>query len=283
MSLRPGLEPVTLDDRDYSYHGTFRQFGAIGKPSFDDSFTVDLGITMPDQIAEGLPWGCTGETQTDNLVDEMAVKLRAEFTYLKTCLMEGHGPNQGCQLRTSLNSTQVYGVQKETETTDVEAAQHKGGQFYNIYDDGGLDWFDSIRDAIRRENKGASCGAPWFPTWSAIGLRGMLPMPTTFELETARKQPNKLLWHNFSCKGWRTIKGVPYLMIKSWQGKNYGDNGWVYMSRDIANTVFELRGAGIFIQSHARPEDIYTIKVTILETVLIFLNRQIGLLRVRLN
>ena len=277
--MYPGLYPIPFDKRDASYAGTFRGFGQAKVIPFSDNFTVDLKLDIPDQNTTGYFFSCTGHTQTNNLQDEMGVKLDPIFTYKKTCIMEGHEPDQGCQIRPSLKSTRVYGVRKENDDPNIEVTLHKGGKYFNVYDDGGLPWFDAIRDAIRREKKGVSCGTPWFPTWNTVASHGVLPMPTGLELETARKRPNSLLWHNYSCKGWKTINGKPYLRIKPWLGKNYGDDGWLYMSREVANEVFELRGSGVFIQSYAKPEDIVQIKIDILQTVINYLYRIIGLQR----
>ena len=270
--IQNGLKPIALDLRDYS---AARTFGSVAPHTFAENYSVDTGKTMADQNADGLFQGCTGYTQTDNLVDEMGSILKASYTYFKTCMMEGHGYNQGCDIRTSLKSTQVYGVQELAETTDQEAEKHRGGKYFNVYNDGGLDWFDSVRSAVFINQKGASCGSPWFPIWEQVGSDGIILMPPLNQIQS----PDSLPWHNYSCKGWKTINGVPYLMIKSWQGVNYGAKGWCYMSREVANKVFEIRGSGIFMQAHANTEDIQTIKVSILEQAITFLLMIIGLKR----
>lgn len=269
MNIRNGLAPITLDKRDYSYN---LSFGGV-HPVFTSDYSVDFGKTMWDQNHDGFPYGCSGYTQSDNLIDEYQTIFKPEYTYKKTCFMEGHEPNTGCQLRTSFDSTRVYGVQALAETTDQEAEKHRGGSYYNIYDDGGLDWFDSIRVAIQKEAKGASVGTPWFPEFELLGQTGILSMPALNEIQN----PQNLSWHNFSCKGWKTINGVPYLMIKSWQGLNYGDKGWCYMSRSICNAILEIRGSGAFIQTHSVPEDKQTIVLTLWDYVMIFWNRLQGL------
>jgi hypothetical protein len=278
MAIRHGTSPTSLDKRDYSYHGTFRKYGAVGAPVFADIFSVDIGKTMQDQNAEGFPFGCTGYTQSDNKGDEDDSIYRPDYTYLKTCQMEGHPPDQGCDIRASLKSTVVYGTQRIDETTDQEAEQHRGGPIFNVYDDGGLDWFDGIRIAVSGRGKGASMGTPWFPSWEHLGADGIVPMPTEDELYKASTDPDSLAWHNYSCKGWTTISGKPYLRIKSWQGKNYGDHGWCYMSRELVNKIIEIRGSVVFIQGH--PDgNINTIKLGILEQILVFLYRILGIKR----
>lgn len=279
MQIRSGIQPVTLDLNDFSWHGTFRQFGATSLPQLPNEFSVDAGLTIPDQNRDGYPWGCTGYAQGDNSVDELGLPVRYPFIYLKTCFYENHDTNEGCLVRNSLKMTRDYGIQLATETTDEEAAQHRGGYYFNVYDDGGLDWFDSIRVAIWKEHKGASLCSPWFNSWNSIANHGLLPTPLYFELQTAKKHPDKLPWHNYSCKGWKMINSQPYLLIKSWKGKEYADNGWAYMDRSTANTVFELRGSGIFMQTHANKDDIVSIQISMLETVVHYLSRWLGILR----
>lgn len=272
--IHSGAKPTVLDKRDYSFHRTFGAAAIIFPPDFN----VDVGKTMPNQDEQGLPMGCTGFTQTDNKNDEDDSIYKPDFTYFKTCYMEGHGPDKGCDIRTSLKSTKVYGFLRIDETTDKDAEAHKGGQFFNIYDDGGLDWFDGIRNAIQTRLKGVSAGSPWFPEWH-YPQDGVLPMPNANILEIAKSNPNSLAWHNYSIKGWVTKNGIPYLLVKSWQGKNYGHNGWAYMSREVANKIFAIRGSVAYIQAKASPQDIQSIQLDLIETVLLYFYRLIGLVR----
>jgi len=271
--MKFGTFPVELDTRDYSYNRTF----GTTKPLFPDNYNVDIGKTMPDQNADGYFNGCTGYTQADNLGDELDSITKPPFTYERTCFMEGHDTTQPCSIRTSLKSTRVYGVQMLHEATEQEAAQHKGGPYFNVYDDTNLDWFDDIRAAILKEGKGASLGLPWF--WPHVSSHGIMPTPTLLELDMARYSPFDIPWHNVACKGWKTIGGQPYLILKPWRGPNYGDKGFIYMSRDLTNTLMKIRGSAAFIQTHAKPEDIRTLKLDILETILVYLNRILGLTR----
>lgn len=275
--IRSGAKPTPLDKRDRSFH---LSYGAL--PSvFEESFNVDVGLSMPNQDEEGLPFGCTGETQTDNQADEDILLYDAGYTYGRTCFIEGHPETSGCDVRTSLKSTQVYGFRKKGDAVTVLPEPRKGGGYYNIYDDGGLCWFDGIRSAIKKEKKGVSIGSPWFPSWGygRIASDGIMWMPTFSELEGVKNNPYAVSWHNYACKGWVTIKGVPYLKIKSWQGKLIGDGGWLYMSREVANTVLEIKGSVVFIQTKSKPGDIITIKLSTLEVLISYLYRLIGLMR----
>ncbi len=105
------------DHRDYSHTKTF---GSI--TSFPEEFNTDLGVTNPNQNAEGLPFGCTGYTQAEVCSDQDGTIYKPSYTYLKTQMMEGTtGQNIGCDIRDSLKSTNVYGVQALNENNDLAA------------------------------------------------------------------------------------------------------------------------------------------------------------------
>ncbi|MBP9771453.1 MAG: hypothetical protein KBD16_00800 [Candidatus Pacebacteria bacterium] len=195
-------------------------------------------------------------TQADNLTDQFDGIVSPEQIYLNTCAYEGHSPTQGCQIRNSLKMTQAYTVDFVDSTS--ERVEHRGGKYFNIYEDGVTDWFDSIAHAVYSQSIGASIGTPWFPSWSGIGRDGELPMPTDSELQIAAHSPYSLSWHNYSVKG----KEGDALQVKPWIG------GFRYMPRKVANVVMEIRGSAAFIQPKYAPQHILTIKLSILDVVL---------------
>lgn len=268
-----GVQPTTIDPNDYSAHLSLGGTGVL-LPEYN----VDAGMTMRNQNNDGYSFSCTGQTQTDNLIDQYREILDPIWTYKNTCYIEGHEMNQGCQIRNSFKATRVYGVKKERED-DVDALTRRGGSYFNIYDDSTHDWFDGIRTQIQLNKRAVSAGTPWFNSWSSVNSTGIMPMPTGDELARAKSNVNAVLWHNYAIKGWILIGGIPYLICKSWQGPTYGDKGWCYMSREVANAVFEIRGSAAFIQAVAIPDDIQKIKLDIMEVLLVYLNRLLGRLR----
>ena len=131
--IKSGVTPVKKDHRDYSFH---RTFGGV-TPNFANSLDLDAGLTMPDQETDGLGYGCTGYAQSELCVDEDKIIYYPKFTYDQTLMMEGITPSDpnfekiGCDVRDSLNSTIVYGLQAVGETGS-QALNHRRGAYYNV-------------------------------------------------------------------------------------------------------------------------------------------------------
>lgn len=272
--VKHGTKRSVLDRRDYAFHRTFPKYGASMPQDLPlMEYNYDAGLTIPDQNGDGWPYGCTGYTQTDLKQNQDKVRYEPAYTYLKTCMMEGHPPNQGCDVRISAKSLRVYGAEMPEETTDVQAAQHRSGQTFVIDRAPGRDWFDSFRIALRARKQGISTGTPWFPEWQYIGRVSILRTPVM------PQNIEDLAWHNYCVVGETTIDGKPYLRVKSWQGANYGQDGWVFMSRETFNVAFNTYYGTIgLITAKAAPEDIQTIKLDMYQTVLTYLNRILAII-----
>lgn len=267
MNRSYGAKPTPLDKRDYSHQQTF---GSTTPRKWPSEFILDRSDFFPDQNTDGFPFGCTGYTQADNGSNRDGVQYKPGFVYEKTCLIEGHPADQGCDIRNSFKATRVYGMQTIAETTDEEALQHRGGLYLNIYDDGPLDFFDAARDALIKHSVPLSCGTPWFPEWA---LPGQVLSDFYYD-----GNPYHYGWHNWAIKGWKDINGQPMLLVKSWQGR-FGNDGWQYINRDVFNKAMLIRGSALFYQLSAQPGDIYRIKLDIFETVVLFIYRMLGLIR----
>lgn len=272
--MESGLKPIKHDKRDYSYS---RTFGTLALPDMPLEYNCDAGLTMPDQNAEGRPYGCTGYTQAELASDEDQVAYNPGFTYDKTRYLEGTEGNVGCDLRTSLESTIVYGVQRHDETTDGEALQHRRGQYFHVTDNPNLDAFDDIKTTLwneRASRRSISIGTPWFNEWSP-GRDGILSENFVYDFVWFH-----YAWHNWKICGWKVVNGEQYLIGKSWQGRNYGDGGWVYLSRKAINKVMLIDGCGAYTLAKARPEHVRNIQLTLAKTALKYMLR---LLRLRLG
>lgn len=267
--IQHGTRPIARDSRDYSFR---RTFGAVASGELPDSYNCDAGLTMPDQNADGYPMGCTGYTQAELCTDEDGVIYRPDFTYKKTLYMENASMGSGCDIRDALKSTIVYGVQRQDETTDAQAVAHHRGQFFNV--DKTTDYFEGIRNALwsnRLSKRSVSIGTPWFQEWHAT-QKGIIETKFAYS-----GNPDDYPWHNWKISGWKTINGAPYLIGKTWQGKNYGDSGFAYFSRQTINDVMAIKGTAAFTLAQADPGNIQTVRLFTLQTILTYLYRILGL------
>ncbi len=278
--IKSGTFPTFTDKRDYDFA---RNFGAV--VSFPDNFNVDSGKSMPDQEADQNPYECTSYTTNDIALDEDNRSYAYGYLYAKALNMAGYPPTQqGMDIREALKASRVYGLLPLDKTPDdladsgesynsdyrhwpaeldVEAAYHRRGKYFNVQPLNG-DWFDGIRSAIQVNNRSVSVGTPWYPSWNNIGNDGIV---------STMPNGTPTSWHNWKIAGWKTINGVPYLLGKTWQGKDYGDNGWAYFPREVINAVWCIQGTQAFTFGKATSDDLLTIKVDILQTVLAFCYR----------
>lgn len=265
MYIQNGAKPLKRDSRDYSFH---RTFGSL--ISFEENFNADAGFTMPDQNTDGYPFGCTGYTTSEICADYDKRMYDPVYTYKKTLLIEGQEVDGPCDIRDSLKSARVYGVlPKGMPPDDTVAAQYRRGSYYRI--EKTSDWFDSIRSSLYMNKASVSVGTPWFPEWSVTNkgrITGVINTDTT-----------GLSWHNWKVSGWKTIDGVPYLIGKTWQGNDYGDDGLAYFSREVVNRVFDISGSCAFVLLPYTPKDIVTVKTSMLEVVIDYLQRILDIMK----
>lgn len=257
--IKQGLKKIRRDHRDRDLH---KSFGMATTSSLPTDFTVDAGLWMPNQdipqaitgldTIPALPYGCTDYTQVDLCADEDN-KLYSPMVLEN---ITHANQNNGTDIRVAL-----------------EAAKQALGRtgYYSVKAQGILDWFDAIRLAIysgQPEKRSVSIGIPWFPEFERLPAGAIMPIPI---FDTA-----KASWHNAKVAGWKTIHGTPYLMIKSWQGPGYGDNGWCYMSRELCNALLNIRGTGAFTLTKMTSSTIQTVDMGLIATIVSFIRNKLG-------
>ena len=250
---------VRPDHRDYSHT---RTFGAVD--FFTPDFDVDAGLTVYNQNSEGRPYGCTGYTQADVCTDKDKVIYLPGFTYDKTRLMEGNeGKDVGCDIRKSLKSTNVYGLQAQGESEE-QAFSHRRGSYYQI--ERAPDYFDGIRSALAR-GRSVSMATAWYPVFNYPQSNGVLNRPPDYS--------KKSTYHNYKACGWKTIDGKVYLKIKSWSGQQWGVNGFAYMSPEIVNKLLDDTYSGAFTLDEYTPNAKLVTIYNTYEVVLSYLYRML--------
>jgi hypothetical protein len=270
-----GAHPTKPDNRDYDFHKTFGTVNA----TVQGDFNLDVSLGFPDQEKENdtflpaippLPEGCTGYTTTEICQDKDHIKYRPDFTYNKTLFLENEAFGQPCQIRDSLNSAIVYGLQAQGETTDAQALSHRAGQYFNVRQT--TDWFDGFISAMAVGQNSISLGSPFFPEWKLARADGIIPQ-TNYN-----QNLNVLPWHNYKICGKKTINSVPYLIAKTWQGSYYGDGGFSYYSRNDINSIMAIGGTAAFTIAKADSSNIANVRLTLIETLLMFYYRLEALL-----
>lgn len=240
-----GLKPFKKDHRDRSFPATFGS-----TTDFPRELDLDAGFGFPDQDALGFPEGCTGFTQSEICQDLDKRKYNPDYTYKKTLMMMNAPAGSPCDIRQSLKSTIVYGVQSGTET-DEQAGTHRRGAYYNVVDETALDSFDDIRSALVKTNSSISFATPWYDEWNHNPI-------------ILKPWSKSIGGHNLKISGWRYMGGEPYLLWKTWQGGDYK-----LVSRETFNALMPQALAFTIAPYHEG--DFYRVKLAMLETVLSYL------------
>lgn len=260
-----GVLPNKKDHRDWSYWRTFHKdvakmprLGSVILSTVPDEFNFDAGLTMPDQNADGLFQACTAYAQTDICIDEDKVIYNPRKLYDATMDIMGIKPNDPdyekvpCDVRSSLKAV---------------CNLYKRGGYFDILNGAPFDTFDTIRFILWSQKRTGSIGTPWLSVWENISSDGIIP-ETQITSDT---------WHNYKFCGTRKISNVLYLVGKSWQGRGYGNGGFVYFSRITVNNALAKKGSFAYTLL-PRPTDlgdIQTVKLDPISKILSYLQRLI--------
>ena len=234
--IKQGTGPTKKSHKDYSH----KSFGAIQVP-FPLEYNTDAGLDVPDQNADGLPFGCTDETQSELANDLTQSNLTNPFSL---------------DAVTHANALGGFGVRES-----LLAARNLGWitGFFNV-EAIGQDMFDAVRDAMLSggtEKRSVSVGSKWFPEFETVDSTGILPLPNF--------NGSSFTWHNWKICGWKIIGDQVYLIAKSWQGAGYGDKGFCYFSRPLFNQLMSVPGSIAFTSTKGQLPPITTISLSWLQ------------------
>lgn len=244
------LLPTPKDARDHKffYH---KLFGIAG--SYPDSYIVETN-NFPNQNGDNRPNECTAYTLAEIGYAEDGTAYSRDYNFAKT--LEAMNASDGeADARTAFEIPTVFGYLpkssepngfaslSESEVADISrwpvsldtlAAENKKPAYIPIASV--PDYFDGIRSALYlglAERRIVGMATQWSASFEQISHDGILP-----------ESPVSLYWgHMYAAVGWKTIYGVPYLILKTWQGPNYGDDGYCYMSRALCNRLMGTWGA----------------------------------------
>lgn len=281
MNVRQGITPRRFwlplwgyvrytDHRDKELH---RTFGAVsGMVQMQPlEYNYDAGFGVPNQNTDGYPNGCTGYAQSSIAEDADKQSYLPAYTYEKTLQMQGLPMGSPCDIRTSMKSTIVYGVERPEDQEDTEAEAHRQGPYFNVDRVSGMDWFDSLRLALRNNpGRSISMATPWFREFEQPDTDGIVPSLFTGD-------PSSAVWHNHKISGETNVRGLPYLLDASWQGPNIGDRGWLKFGRSTINQLMAISGTEAFLRRPAGDMTPQRIQLALWEEILsriaLFLSR----------
>ncbi len=256
--MNTGLHKIRPDHRDFDWHLTFgATIPASGIPDFD----VDAKLWTPNQnypekwgniTTPALPYGCTDYIQTDLVVDED----KQLYDPMKLENITHANANGGCDIRTSLSATRKL---------------YNRPAYFSIRPSRDLDWFDAVRVTLystKDDRRSASIGSQWFYDFLYLELNNIVPMPMNLAAYS---------WHNWKISGQRSFNGVPHLICKPLLGRNYGDNGFCYMRREVFNYLMSRNGTAAFTLANPVDKEIQTVDLSIIGVIVSFVLRLLKL------
>lgn len=152
---------------------------------------------------------------------------------------------------------------------DGQAIVNCPGQPYNVYPD-----YDAIKAALisgAAENSIVIANGFWYANWNASGAILQAPVGSP------------ITRHSYTFIDFKTVSGTEYLIGQLSQGKNFGDNGVLYFSKEVLNAAFASPaynglGCTIFRKEGATP--IQT-KIKALQRLVILLGELLSMLKLK--
>lgn len=242
-----GLLPTPPDDRDF-------KLGAITTlpPLSDipDNFMLD-GIEIKDQKHTDF---CTQFAACGMSELQEGVRLSPEWSFARTKAITGDVDGDGENIRTAIathvkiganeakdvpfsvkNKSRDFLARIENYPPELEKKAFKHMKQSYVKVEGQYDAFDDIRATLwkyREERRGVIMGCKF--GWDSDDK-----ILATIPLDGGG--------HCMYYCGAKKIDGTQYLVLAQSYGKDAGDNGYHYMSREVVNHFYDKYGAYMFI------------------------------------
>ncbi len=289
-----GLKPKKYDPRDKHFE-SHKILGSINPLALPDEYDADNGVTMPDQNADGAYFECSAYTVTDMAFDEDGQEYSPDYNFMKSLQIAGLPPdNQGVDLKSAFKVACTFGLLPKKlalfdtnafgETyaadqkhwpleVDKEAVKNIKPAYLGI--SGPYDFFDNVRAAMyisRSEKRTVGIGVTWYGDFETTGSSGLCPDNPA--MAGGGHSPKISGWTRKNTQGEFIRGGEIFLKVKSWQGRNVGDNGWLYFSRPLINKLMAEWGADARMLkklADGTVEELKERKVTFLEVLQAFI------------
>jgi hypothetical protein len=250
QSTTTGIVPRTFrDNRRYSFRRTFGATAVRTDCDFDTGLSnFNQNLENPTTGEPAYPNGCTGFTRADIATNEDKIAYKPGYVYEKACLIAEVPVGAPVPIETSFKVGIDYGLMAVGETTEEQAQTHRRGPYFEVYPTMGQDYFDAIWSALLVGKKGISAGTPWFPEFN----------PASIVDEVAIRPTND--WHDWEAIGIVTTDR-PRLKVKWWGGDPK------FFGREAINALCSVQGTDLLtdVAGKARPEDIKTIRLNMLQ------------------
>ena len=244
--LSQGLRPTPKDDRDYKLGALF-QLPELSK--LPENFVLE-GFNIKNQQDSDF---CSGFAVTGLSELQEGVELSPEYQFALSKIISGDIEEWGQDARTAMKTAVKLGSLEKSqapyslENKDTsflrdpknwpgdlmeKAKKHQKSVYIRV--SGKYDAFDDIRASIykwRDERRGVALGINFSWPSNQIILDDVGPG----------------FGHMVYVAGWKTVNGVPYLvMVNSW-GKEAGEQGTHLLSRNVVNYYDDMYGAYMFV------------------------------------
>ncbi len=255
--MNSGLKPLTSDPRDEKFSKI--TFGAPSLPVFPKTLGRSIGH-IKDQAYS---LSCTQQTASAAAEYQDGEEFSAAWSWMKYCESVQNSVPDGADPRQAMRIGVKHGFlpQKHAPYSFPQDGAQTIGYWANWPELGALaepykkaayvkvpfvhDHFDSIRAALLR-GKDKKQTVMLFTVWRAGYEAAFLPSVQT----------PILVYHALLCVDFDTIDGEEVLVLKNSYGKNIGNNGVHYMTRDVCNRDFSTWGTGYYVFEDLTPEQI---------------------------
>lgn len=220
-NFKEGLKPLKKDKRDWSHHLTF---GATSTKALPENYS--LISTILDQ---GASYKCTAYSSCAVAESQFGKQFDPEWFYEQEGIVNGEVSETGYDLRTAMKTGCKAGFKPLNGNSPED--YYKEDSFFSV--DGTFDTFDNIRMAMfmaQDENRCVEGGVMWKDEW------------TNAPKGIVEEGVNQVGGHAIKIAGWKTINGIPYLIVQNSYGKSLGDNGLFYFPREVVNKDFGKYG-----------------------------------------
>lgn len=256
-----GLTKLPKDDRDFSFGGIFG-YGDIKSLPYRYIITNEPKIKNQDVVPNSDL--CTAFALTSLSEYQENVELSPEYQFMKTKLIQGVWETWGADLRSACKSLVKFGSLEQSQSPytlgkdgrdkvanwnnwekglDFYAKVHKKLSYFKVEPSFNVDTFDAIRLALfhgKEKMQAVFTGVLWRPEWTRAHY-GVLP----------KKYGRDGFGHAVLAIGWDNIDGEEKIILQLSNGRNIGNNGLFYASRDIVNQEFTY---GAFVFEDLPPE-----------------------------